>query len=346
MLKNTAIITGITGQDGSHLADLLLEKDYTVVGIVRRISTEPPSRMRNHLWDKVIQYPGDLLDSVSIENAIQEFQPTEFYNLAAQSHVGMSWKQPELTTKIDYLGVLNVLKAIHLLKPDTRFYQASTSEMFGKVEDEYQSEKSRFYPRSPYAVAKLAAHWLTINYRESYGMHASCGILFNHEGPRRGKDFVTRKITTHIAQHKNGILTEPLQLGNLNSMRDWGFAGDYVRAMWLMLQQEKPDDYVIGTGDSHSVREFVETAYAAVDIGINWTGSNAMEKGFNSKTDELLVEVNRDFFRPAEVDLLRADATKAKQVLGWDPEVSFKELVKLMVEADIEENPDLSNSNK
>ncbi len=292
--------------------------------------------MRNHLWGKVIQYPGDLLDSVSIENAIKEHQPDEFYNLAAQSHVGMSWKQPELTSKIDYLGVLNALKAIKLLKPDIRFYQASTSELFGKVIDEYQNEESRFYPRSPYAVAKLAAHWLTINYRESYGLHASCGILFNHEGPRRGKDFVTRKITTHVAAYKRGEVSEPLQLGNLNSMRDWGYAGDYVKAMWLMLQQEDPADYVIGTGVSHSVRDFVNAAYKAIDINISWKGTDIDEKGYNSDTDELLVEVNPEFFRPAEVELLRADASKAKEVLGWVPETSFEELVEMMVKADID----------
>ncbi len=337
MGNKTAIITGITGQDGSHLADLLLEKNYRVIGIVRRISTEPPSRMRRHLWDKVTQFPGDLLDSVSIENAINEFQPDEFYNLAAQSHVGMSWKQPELTSAIDYFGVLNILKAIKLLKPDTRFYQASTSEMFGKVEDEFQNEKSRFYPRSPYAVAKLAAHWLTINYRESYDIHASCGILFNHEGPRRGKDFVTRKITLHVAKHKLGKTDKPLELGNLNSMRDWGYAGDYVRAMWLMLQQDEPDDYVIGTGKSHSVRDFVNAAYAAIGISITWQGEGVDEKGYDSTNGKLLVQVNPKFFRPAEVDLLRADSSKAREKLQWEPEVTFEDLVSMMVEADLKE---------
>lgn len=335
-MSKTAIVTGVTGQDGSHLADLLLEKDYQVVGLTRRVSTEPPSRMRRHLWNDVIQFPGDLLDSVSIERAIKKFQPDEFYNLAAQSHVGMSWKQPELTSKTNYFGVLNCLKAIHLLKPDTRFYQASTSEMFGKVVDEYQSERSPFYPRSPYAVAKLAAHWLTINYRESYDMFAVSGILFNHEGPRRGRNFVTRKITDYVASFKRGNTDGPLQLGNLNSKRDWGYAGDYVRAMWLMLQQETPDTYVIGTGQSHSVRDFVEAAFKAIDIKVEWEGEGVDEVGRRSDTNEVVVEVNPKFFRPAEVEVLRADPSKAKNKLGWEPEVSFNELVRIMVEADLQ----------
>ena len=217
-MSKTAVITGVTGQDGSHLADLLLEKGYIVVGLMRRTSTEPPSRMRKHLWENVIQFPGDVTDSYSIESVLKQYQPDEFYNLAAQSHVGTSWKQPEETSRVDYFGVLNILKGIQLISPHTRFYQASTSEMFGKVEDEYQNEKSRFYPRSPYAVAKLAAYWLTVNYRESYGLFACSGILFNHEGPRRGRDFVTRKITDHVAKYKLGKTTEPLQLGNLNSI--------------------------------------------------------------------------------------------------------------------------------
>lgn len=319
------------------MADLLLEKGYRVVGLTRRISTEPPSRMRKHLWDNVIQAPGDLTDSYSIEKAIQDYQPDEFYNLGAQSFVAASWTQPEATSKIDYFGTLNCLKAIHLIKPDTRFYQASTSEMFGKVEDEYQNEKSRFYPRSPYAVAKLAAHWLTINFRESYGLFSCSGILFNHEGPRRGREFVTRKISNHVAHYKLGLTNEPLRLGNLNSMRDWGYAPDYVKAMWLMLQQDKADDYVIGTGESHTIREFVENAFHRINVPIKWEGQDADEIGRNSETNEILVQVDKQFFRPAEVALLRADASKAKAQLGWQPTVTFQRLVEIMVDNDIQE---------
>ena len=336
-MSKTAVITGVTGQDGSHLADLLLEKGYIVVGLMRRTSTEPPSRMRKHLWENVIQFPGDVTDSYSIESVLKQYQPDEFYNLAAQSHVGTSWKQPEETSRVDYFGVLNILKGIQLISPHTRFYQASTSEMFGKVEDEYQNEKSRFYPRSPYAVAKLAAYWLTVNYRESYGLFACSGILFNHEGPRRGRDFVTRKITDHVAKYKLGKTTEPLQLGNLNSMRDWGYAPEFVEAMWRILQQDTPQDFVIGTGESHSVRDFVEAAYKAIDVDVEWSGENETEKGARSDNGEIIVEVNKDFFRPAEVELLRADASKAKEVLGWEPTVTFSRLVEIMVENDIEE---------
>ncbi len=336
-MAKTALITGITGQDGSHLADLLLEKEYTVIGITRRTSTEPPSRMRNHLWDKVIQHPGDLLDAYSIEKAVQLYQPDEFYNLAAQSHVGISWTQPELTTKINYFGTLNCLKAIQLIKPDTRFYQASTSEMFGKIEEKFQKETSRFYPRSPYAVSKLAAHWLTINYRESYNIFATAGILFNHEGPRRGKDFVTRKISDYVAHYKLGYTKEPLKLGNLNSLRDWGYAPDYVRAMWLILQQDQPDDFVIGTGENHSIREFVEHAFAHIGISITWEGKDINEVGKRADNGETVVTVDKQFFRPAEVEVLLADASKAQNILGWKPDVTFETLVHIMVDNDLEE---------
>ncbi len=337
-MTKTAIITGITGQDGSHLVDFLLSKNYKVIGLARRISTEPPNRVRNHLEDKVIRISGDLLDSYSLEQAIKEYQPDEFYNLAAQSHVAVSWQQPELTAKINYFGVLNCLKAIYLIKPDTKFYQASTSEMFGKVENKKQNEKSRFYPRSPYAVAKLAAHWLVVNYRESYGLFAASGILFNHEGPRRGKNFVTRKITNYVARYKLGLTNAPLQLGNLNSCRDWGYAVDYVRAMWLILQQKQPEDFVIGTGESHSVREFVEASFLAIDVKLKWKGKNENEKGIRVDNGETVVEVNPKFYRPAEVAFLCADARKAHRKLGWKPSVSFKELVNLMVTKDLK-NP-------
>lgn len=336
-MSKTAIITGITGQDGSHLADLLLKKRYRVLGIVRRTSTEPPSRMRKDLWDKVIPFQGDVTDSYSIQRVLQEYQPSEFYNLAAQSHVGDSWRQLKVTFDVDLLGVLNILEGIHLLSPHTRFYQASTSEMFGLVEGEYQSETSRFYPRSPYAVAKLAAHWLTVNYRESYGLFACSGILFNHEGPRRGRDFVTRKITDHVARYSLGMTTSPLQLGNLNSMRDWGYAPDYVDAMWRILQQDTPQDFVIGTGESRSVRDFVNAAFDVIGIRINWSGENETEKGTRSDTGEVVVKVTPGFFRPAEVEFLRADATKARQILGWQPTVTFSQLVRIMVENDLTE---------
>lgn len=334
-MSKTAIITGITGQDGSHLADFLLEKGYRVVGITRRVSSEPPSRMRKHLWDKVIQFSGDLLDSFSLERAIKEYEADEFYNLAAQSHVGISWEQPELTLKINTLGTLACLKAIHIIKPDTKFYQASTSEMFGNINNSAQNEKSPFYPRSPYALSKLTSHWLTVNYRESYNMFAVSGILFNHEGPRRGKNFVTRKISNYVANYKLGRVREPLQLGNLDARRDWGYAPDYVRAMWLMLQQEEAEDFVIGTGENHSVREFVEEAFKLIGVSLNWRGKGVDEGGLRSDTGEVVVKVTPKLFRPVDVHNLKADPRKAKEKLGWEPTVSFKELVKLMVAADL-----------
>ncbi len=334
-MSKTAIITGITGQDGSHLADFLLEKDYRVVGMVRRVSTEPPSRVSHHLWDKIIQFSGDLLDTVSLERAIKKYQPDEFYNLAAQSHVGQSWKQPELTTKVNYLGVLNCLKAIQVIKPDTKFYQASTSEMFGKVVDKTQNEESRFYPQSPYAIAKLAAHWLTINYRQSYDLFAVAGILFNHEGPRRGLDFVTHKITHYVGRYKLGMTKKPLQLGNLNAKRDWGYAPDYVRAIWMMLQNDQPKNYVVGTGETHTVRDFVNAAFKAIDIDLVWSGKGVDEIAKRKDNREKVVEVNSEFFRPADVEVLNADASKIKKELGWEPEVTFEELVEIMVNSDL-----------
>ncbi len=335
-MSKTAIITGITGQDGSHLADFLLEKDYQVVGMVRRVSTEPPSRVESHLWGEIEQFSGDLLDTVSLERAIKKYQPDEFYNLAAQSHVGQSWKQPELTSKVNYFGVLNCLKAIQVIKPNTKFYQASTSEMFGKVVDESQNEESNFYPQSPYAIAKLAAHWLTINYRQSYDMFAVAGILFNHEGPRRGLNFVTHKITHYAARYKLGLTNQPLQLGNLNARRDWGYAPDYVRAMWMMLQNEEPKNYVVGTGETHSVRDFVDAAFQAINVKLEWSGEEVDEIAKRKDSGEKIVEVNPKFFRPADVEVLKADSSKIKKDLGWEPEVDFKGLVKIMVEADLE----------
>jgi len=312
-----ALITGITGQDGSYLAEFLLEKGYDVFGIVRRSSTESCERIK-HLKDKVMILQGDLTDPHSLITAIKESNPDEIYNLAAQSFVPTSWNQPELTGNVTGLGVTRMLEAIRATNPKIKFYQASSSEMFGKVQETPQSEKTPFYPRSPYGIAKLYGHWLTVNYRESYGMFTCSGILFNHESPRRGYEFVTRKITNAVARIKLGLQKE-LRLGNLDVKRDWGFAGDYVKAMWLMLQQDKPDDYVIGTGISHSVREFTKTAF-------NYVGLNYKD----------YVKVGPNFLRPAEVYLLRANPAKAREKLGWKPTVSFNQLVKMMVDADLE----------
>jgi len=312
-----ALITGITGQDGSYLAEFLLEKGYVVIGMVRRSSTEPYDRIQ-HIRDKVTLVQADLLDQLSIINLIEEHKPDEVYNLAAQSFVPASWGQPVLTGEFDALGVTRVLEAIRLVNKDIKFYQASSSEMFGKVQEVPQKETTQFYPRSPYGVAKVYGHWITINYRESFGIHASSGILFNHESPRRGLEFVTRKITDGAARIKLG-LADKLALGNLDSRRDWGFAGDYVKAMWLMLQQEKPDNFVIATGDTHSVEEFVRHAFEHVDLDF---------KDYVTKDPR--------FVRPAEVDLLQGDPSYAKQKLGWETEVTFESLVKMMVEADLE----------
>ena len=312
-----ALITGITGQDGSYLAEFLLEKGYQVIGMVRRSSTEPYERIQ-HIRDKVTLVQADLLDQLSIINLIEEHKPDEVYNLAAQSFVPASWGQPVLTGEFDALGVTRVLEAIRLVNKDIKFYQASSSEMFGKVQEVPQKESTKFYPRSPYGVAKVYGHWITINYRESFGIHASSGILFNHESPRRGLEFVTRKITDGAVRIKLG-LADKLALGNLDSRRDWGFAGDYVKAMWLMLQQEKPDNFVIATGVTHSVEEFVKLAFEHVDLDF---------KDYVTKDPR--------FVRPAEVDILQGDPSYAKQKLGWETEVSFESLVKMMVDADLE----------
>lgn len=316
MAKKRALITGVTGQDGSYLAEFLLEQDYEVIGMVRRTSTVNFQRIE-HIQDKLILAQGDLLDQSSLVDIIREYRPQEVYNLAAQSFVPISWKQPVLTGEFTALGVTRVLEAIRMVDPTIRFYQASSSEIFGKVREVPQNEKTPFYPRSPYGVAKVYGHWITVNYRESYDMFACSGILFNHESPRRGLEFVTRKVTYGAAKIKLGLANE-LRLGNLDARRDWGFAGDYVRAMWLMLQQDKPDDYVVATGKTHSVRELCALAFSYV--GLNW---------------EDHVVIDPELIRPADVDLLVGDASKARRVLSWQPTVSFEELIQMMVDADL-----------
>ena len=315
-MSRTALITGITGQDGSHLAELLLDLGYNVVGMVRRTSTVNFERIA-HIQDRLTLVPGDLLDQYSLVRVLQEHRPAEVYNLAAQSFVKTSWDQPVLTGEVTALGVTRLLDAIRIVDPSIRFYQASSSEMFGKVQEVPQREETPFYPRSPYGVAKVYGHWITVNYRESYDMYCCSGILFNHESERRGREFVTRKVTDGVARIKLGMAKE-LRLGNLDSKRDWGFAGDYVRAMWLMLQQPKPDDYVVATGETHTVKRLVELAFQAA--GLNW---------------EKHVVCDPALVRPAEVDLLIGDPAKAKQKLGWVPEVSFEQLVERMVKADL-----------
>jgi len=317
MSKPTALITGVTGQDGSYLAEFLLSKGYRVVGMVRRSSTTNFDRIR-HIQDDIEIVAGDLLDQSSLMDIVREHQPDEVYNLAAQSFVLTSFSQPVLTGEFTALGVTRMLEAIRLIKPDARFYQASSSEMFGKVVEVPQRESTPFHPRSPYGVAKVYGHWITVNYRESYNLFACSGILFNHESERRGLEFVTRKVTHAAARIKLG-LQDKVKLGNLDARRDWGYAGDYVRGMWLMLQQDKPDDYVLATGETHSVRELCEVAFARV--GLDW---------------QQHVEIDPRHYRPAEVDLLIGDASKAKERLGWQPEVRFKQLVEMMVDADLE----------
>jgi len=313
----TALITGITGQDGSYLAEFLLQQGYNVIGMVRRASVVKLDRIE-HLQDKITLIQGDLLDQVCLIRVLQDYQPDEIYNLAAQSFVPTSWQQPILTGEVTGLGVTRILEAIRTVRPQARFYQASSSEMFGKVREVPQKETTPFHPRSPYGVAKVYGHWITINYRESYGLHATSGILFNHGSPRRGLEFVERKISLGVAAIKLG-LAEQLPLGNLESRRDMGFAGDYVRAMWLMLQQDKPDDFVIATGETHAIREICEIAFS--HVGLDY--------------QDYVVRDER-FFRPAEVDLLVGDPTKAGKMLGWEPHVTFKELITTMVNSDLE----------
>lgn len=328
-----ALITGINGQDGSYLAELLLEKGYEVYGLMRRKSKVDYGNVE-HIKDKINFIYGDMTDLVSLVNAIRVSQADEVYNLAAQSFVGTSWEQPVATAEIDALGVTNILEAIKMVKPEARFYQASTSEMFGLVQEIPQKETTPFYPRSPYGVAKLYGHWITKNYRESYEMYACSGILFNHESERRGKEFVTRKITDAVARIKLGV-QDHLELGNMDSKRDWGHSKDYVKAMWLMLQQEKADDYVIATNETRTVREFVERAFACVDINIKWQGTGVEEVGVDDATGKVIVKINPKFFRPAEVDILIGDPAKADKELGWEREIPFKELVERMVFNDI-----------
>jgi GDPmannose 4,6-dehydratase len=318
MTKPVALITGITGQDGSYLAEFLLEQGYEVVGMVRRTSTVNFSRIA-HIQDQLTLVSGDMLDEPSMIAILQEYRPSEVYNLAAQSFVPTSWRQPVFTGEVTALGVTRLLDAIRTVDSTLRFYQASSSEMFGKVRETPQNETTPFYPRSPYGVAKVYGHWITVNYRESYGLHATSGILFNHESHRRGLEFVTRKISFGVARIKLD-LDQELPLGNLDSRRDWGYAGDYVRAMWLMLQQDDPDDYVVATGETHSVRELCEIAFD--HVGLDW---------------QQYVVRNERFMRPAEVDLLVGDASKAGHVLGWEPTISFRELIQMMVDADLEE---------
>lgn len=341
-MHKTALITGITGQDGAYLAEFLLEKGYTVHGIKRRASSFNTDRI-DHLYQdphaperRFVLHYGDLTDATNLIRVLQQVQPDEIYNLAAQSHVQVSFETPEYTANADALGTLRLLEGIRILglERKTRFYQASTSEMFGQAREIPQRETTPFHPRSPYGAAKVYGYWITVNYREAYGLHASNGILFNHESPIRGETFVTRKITRAVARIYLGT-QKTLHLGNLDAKRDWGHAADYIRAMWLMLQQDIPDDYVIATGETHTVREFIELAFRELHYQIEWRGTGVDEIGRDSRTGQVLVCVDSRYFRPAEVDILLGDPSKAKAVLGWEPQVRFPELVKAMVEADL-----------
>jgi GDPmannose 4,6-dehydratase len=341
-MGKVALITGITGQDGAYLAKFLLNKGYQVHGIKRRASLINTTRLDQLLSEKnppnnaLFIYYGDLTDSTNLIRIIQQVQPDEIYNLAAQSHVKVSFETPEYTANADAIGTLRLLEAIRILHltDRTKFYQASTSELYGNAAEQPQNEKTPFQPRSPYAAAKLYAYWVTVNYREAYNIFASNGILFNHESPVRGETFVTRKITRGVARIKHG-LQEKLWLGNLDAMRDWGYAGDYVEAMWLILQQDQPDDYVIATGRTHSVREFVERAFVEAGVALCWQGDGLNEKAYDINTGKILVEIDSKYFRPTEVDLLWGDSAKAQRKLGWKPQVTFEELVKMMVRADL-----------
>ena len=343
-MTKKALITGITGQDGAYLAELLLEKDYEVHGVKRRSSLFNTDRI-DHLYQdphdknpKFFLHHGDLTDSSSLIRIIQEVQPDEIYNLAAQSHVAVSFEEPEYTANSDALGALRILEAIRILglEKKTRFYQASTSELFGEVQETPQNEKTPFHPRSSYAVAKLYAYWITINYREAYGIYACNGILFNHESPMRGETFVTRKITRALVRIKLG-LQDCVYLGNIDAKRDWGHAKDYVEMQWLMLQQDKPEDFTISTGEQHSVRDFIEIAAKEVDIEIKWKGEGIDEVGIDTKTDNIIVRIDKRYFRPTEVETLLGDSSKAKDQLNWQPKISFQELVSEMMSADLQE---------
>lgn len=339
MANKTALITGVTGQDGAYLAKLLLEKGYRVVGGLRRTSNGSLGRLHAlRIADAVELIDFDLAEITNIMRALEKVRPDEVYNLAAQSFVGVSFEQPIYTSDVDAIGPLRILEAVRQVIPTARYYQASTSEMYGKAQTIPQDETTPFYPRSPYGIAKLFAHWATVNYRESYGIGASSGILFNHESPLRGREFVTRKITWSLAAIRRGEL-DVLELGNLDAERDWGFAADYVEGMWLMQQQKQAQDFVLATGATHSVRSFVEIAAKRLDFDIEWSGSGSAESGLDRRSGKVVVRVNPAFYRPAEVDLLIGNPKKAKETLGWQPRVGFDELVTMMVEADRDLNP-------
>jgi GDPmannose 4,6-dehydratase len=337
MSQKVAMITGVTGQDGGYLATLLLKKGYRVIGLHRRGATNNFSRLKEMGILENIELVGfDLLEFSNICRILKEYQPDEFYNLAAQSFVATSWTEPIYTVQADGLGVVYILEAIKDFSPNTKFFQASTSEMFGKVQNVPQTETTSFCPRNPYGCAKVMAHWMTMNYGDSFGVFACAGILYNHESPMRGKAFVTRKITDYFARLALGLTTEPLELGNLNAKRDWGFAGDYVEGMWLMLQQEKPDTYIFSTGKAHPIRDFATLAGKYAGFDIEWHGEGINEIGIDRKTGNTIVKVNPEFFRPAEDDILLGDPSKAEKVLGWKRKVSYEELCRIMVEKDIE----------
>lgn len=346
VFKKRAIVTGVTGQDGAYLSKLLLDRGYEVFGTVRRVSTPnfwslEELKIKDHPNFHIIDH--DVTDAGSTFRIVKEVMPDEIYNLAAQSFVAASFKTPYSTSEINAIGPLNFLESIRVLNPKIRFYQASTSEMFGKVQDLIQNENTKFYPRSPYGVAKLFAHWATVNYRESYGIFTCSGILFNHESPLRSIEFVTRKITDGVAKIKLGKL-DHLELGNLNAKREWGYAGDYVEGMYLMMQQEKPEDFVLATGVTHTVRDFVSLAFKSVGIQVLSKGENENEELYDALTGKVLVKVNKDFYRPAEVDTLTGDATKARNILGWKPKVEFAELCGMMVKVDLERNKNVEET--
>lgn len=340
MLRKKALITGVTGQDGSYLAELLLEKGYEVHGIIRRSSSFNTGRIDHLINDNSLEgqfefHHGDLTDASNLNRILEKIEPDEIYNLAAQSHVKVSFEIPDYTSQVDALGTLRFLDAIRETRINTKFYQASTSELFGKVQETPQTEKTPFYPRSPYGVAKLYGYWIIVNYREAYNLFACNGILFNHESPRRGETFVTRKITRAAARIKVG-LQEKVYLGNLEAKRDWGYAPEYCEGMWRMLQQEKPEDFVLATGENHTIREFAELAFKEVDIIVEWKGRGLDEKGINADNGKQIIVIDENYYRPTEVDQLLGDASKAKDKLGWQANTSFKELVKLMVQSDWE----------
>lgn len=343
ILKKKSLITGITGQDGSYLAEFLLDKGYEVHGIIRKASSFNTPRI-SHLFEdphneniNLFLHYGDMTDSSNLNRLLDKIEPDEIYNLAAQSHVKVSFEVPEYTAEVDGIGTLRLLDSIKErgLENKVRLYQASTSELFGKVQEIPQTEKTPFYPRSPYACAKLYAYWIIVNYREAYNLHTSNGILFNHESPRRGETFVTRKITMATVRIKKNV-QDCLYLGNLDSKRDWGYAPEYVEAMWLILQQDKPDDYVIATGETHTVREFVEASFKVVDIDIEWKGEGINEVGYNKENGKAIIKIDTNYFRPTEVDILIGDPKKAREKLGWEPKVTFEKLIEIMVKSDME----------